>query len=93
MYEGEYNYGGSHWYCRRGVGIQQDGPAAGKTEFYFGSNCSGFWERIDCRERWFPLVQHVITGYCATAGSSEPYIIAFCAAAEFTANQYNRKSR
>ena len=26
MFEGEYNFDGSHWYCKKGVGLLHDGP-------------------------------------------------------------------
>lgn len=55
MFEGEYNFGRSHWYCARGIGIRHDGPAR-MPQFYEGGGCSGFFQKIDCRGNWFPAV-------------------------------------
>ena len=89
-FEGEYNFGGKHWFCRTGVGLQTDGPAR-PPEFYFGGSCSGFWKKIDCRGKWFNEVFRGVKLYCSAA--NDPYSKSFCAAAEFTAHEYGRQMK
>ncbi len=87
---GEYNFGGSHWYCAPRRGILHDGPARPPV-FKFGGKCSGFWEKIDCNGDWFPVVSSVIGTACWAA--EEPVSRSFCAAADFTKKQYLRQKR
>lgn len=90
-YEGEYNFGGRHWYCTRGVGLQNDSPAR-PPDYYYGGSCSGFWEKMDCKGEWLPKVFNFVRGAC-TASVADPtgFTAAFCTGVELSKKEYEKQ--
>ena len=94
-FDGEYNFSDSHWICSRDVGLQHDG-AARAPDFYQGGNCSGFWEKIDCRGVWFPIVADFALQFCRSGGCAATDIgscQAFCRGVEFAYDEYLKQTR
>ncbi len=91
-YEGEYNFGGNHWYCTRGVGLQNDGKAR-NPNYYYGGSCSGFWEKIDCHGDWLPKIWPFLQTACA-ASAVDPTLVsgAFCTGAELSKKEYDKQT-
>ncbi len=90
-YEGEYNFGGRHWYCKREVGLQNDSPSR-PPDYYYGGSCSGFWHKLDCKGEWLPKVFDFIRGGCtATAGDPTGVSTAFCTGAELSRKEYEKQ--